>query len=129
MALDENKFSHITVTTDGEDDEVVIQAGARPTTASQPEETPVADDGSHAVPHADKRSAEHVPKAQSTAKKKTDATSLKSTSKKAAKDDDYHETTLEDLSETKMSITQRVIFILLAVFLVAFVVYYIINFC
>ncbi len=118
---DAQKFSHISVASDDEDD-VVIEAGvprARAQAAPQEREASqaVAARPSAVAPEAQAR-PDDSPKP---AAARPDATRAAG---KASKQE-YKETTLDDLEGTKMSGMQKGIIAVAAVGIVAFVVYYI----
>lgn len=105
MSLDETKFSHITVTSDDED-EFVIQAGARtgsPSRDAAPEPSTVPDEA---------------------LERETPAPAPSEPSSRASSDDEYHQTTLEDLETTPMSTTQKVVIVAALLLIAGFVVYY-----
>ncbi|MEY8562894.1 hypothetical protein AALA21_07535 [Eggerthellaceae bacterium 3-80] len=118
MSEKQPTFSHITVHAEDEDD-FVIQAGAKPSTAN-PEE---------AVLQAEKQKAAKQPAAdaQRQSVPKTQVKSAEKPVKKPTKDDGYHETTLEDLQSSPMSSMQKVI-IALALILIACAVVYCVFF-
>lgn len=118
---DAQKFSHISVTSDDEDD-VVIEAGApraRAQAAPQEREASqaVAARPSAVAPEAQAR-PDDSPKP---AAARPNATRVAG---KASKQE-YKETTLDDLEGTKMSGMQKGIIAVAVVGIVAFVVYYI----
>ena len=107
-------FTHIVV---NEEDDVVIQAGTQPAPSSE-KGAPAADsrsEGSEAVAQSPAR-----PDASDAARK---AVSKRTERAKAAKDKEYRETTLDDLSGSPMSVTQKVIIGLCLVGVIAAVVY------
>lgn len=111
MAAGEPKFSHITVTPDDEDD-VVIQAGARPARAAAPAADPAfapvartVDD--EAVEPADDEAAAPEPAGED-----------------SAKDGGYQGTTLDDLEAAPMPIAQKIVLALGAVAVIAIVAWY-----
>lgn len=103
MSLDETKFSHITVTSDDEDD-VVIHAGApvKPAPQVPVESTP--------APAAEESPAPQQEPAQPT-------------KKKSRRSDDYRPTTAEDLASAPMSTTQKVVIAVAVVLFIAVVVW------
>lgn len=103
MATGEPKFSHITVTPDDEDD-VVIQAGARP--ARSVAQVP--------VPVDEEASPTEAPEEQPV----EDAPS------KRAEDKGYQETTLEDLKAAPMPLVQKIVLAAAAVGVIAIVAWY-----
>lgn len=140
---DQQRFSHITVSTD-DDDEIVIHAGApasgiasqmADTGAAAPEPSAVdaADEvadavaprpESHVAPTTDDASEASVD-ASETASRDGGAVAVESTraTDRAKRKDEYRETTLEDLEETKAPLTQRIVIVIAVLLIVAFVVY------
>ena len=141
MAQGEKKFSHITVTSD-EDDDFVIQAGVPAGSRSAaPDEAQAAcedeaageasaqggeagneagreDDEADGVERADEAIADEeadgpLPDAGRSA-----------SARSGKKKDAYRETTMEDLEATPMSLTQKVIIALALLLVVVAVVYY-----
>lgn len=112
MALDDTRFSHITVT-DDEDDDVVIHAGARPVAAGgaarNEAPAPAPEDPRDADPAAARAGEQAAP---------ADPPS----SSKAGKE--YRETTAEDLEAGPMSLMQKVIIVVAVLLVIAFAVYY-----
>ncbi len=146
----EKKFQHITVTP--EDEDVVIYAGA-PSPEKVAEELPEEsgyEDVEEALAYEDRPSAASEGEADETepASDLPDETGYedvvealgdealedeereqkpdKPLAKTApqTKKDDYHETTLEDLKTTKMSMMQKVIIVVAIVAVIAFTVYW-----
>lgn len=107
MASGEPKFSHITVTADDEDD-VVIEAGARPATPVAPREEPSAAVQAEAP----------------VARRKPEPVAADEAPEKRSKDDDYRETTIDDLKSTPMPLAQKIVLAVAAVAVVGIVVYY-----
>ncbi len=108
-------FTHIVV---NEEDDVVIQAGTQPAPSSE-KDAPASDsrsEGSEAVAQSPAR-----PDASDAGDGK--AVSKRTERAKAAKDKEYRETTLDDLSGSPMSVTQKVIIGLCLVGVIAAVVY------
>lgn len=135
MASDQ-RFSHITVNAN-EDDDVVIQAGAcapiaqtRPQTweQSHPDQAqygeskpaaqaqaPQEEPAEYCEPEPEPEPVtEHVP-----------ASAKAPTSQRPAKHQEYHEQTLEDLDAGPMSKMQKIVLACVALFIVGFAVYYI----
>ena len=109
MALDDTRFSHITVTADDEDD-VVIHAGARPEPAARPAAGPAGSQDEERprpveAPEGERRPAQPSVPASSA-------------------DKGYRETTAEDLEGSPMSLMQKAIIVIAALFVVGFVAYY-----
>lgn len=102
MAAGEPKFSHITVTPD-EDDDVVIQAGARPARPVAPTPRP---DPVPAAPSADEASAPEPVEAT------------------PSEDEGYRETTLDDLKAVPMPVAQKIVLALGVVGVIAVVAWY-----
>ena len=101
-------FTHIVV---NEEDDVVIQAGTQPAPSSEKD-----------APAADSRSEGSEAVAQSPARSDaSDAGDGKAVSKRT--DKEYRETSLDDLSGSPMSVTQKVIIGLCLVGVIAAVVY------
>ena len=107
MAAGDPKFSHITVTPDDEDD-VVIQAGARPARTAAPTPAPSADDA--VVEPDDAASGE--PEA------------VEEREEPSAEDEGYQGTTLDDLEAAPMPIAQKIVLALGAVAVIAVVAWY-----
>lgn len=111
MAAGDPKFSHITVTPDDEDD-VVIQAGARPArpvapvpaAASAPVAQPVDVEASE---QADDEAPEHDPVEDA-----------------PGEEMGYQETTLDDLKAAPMPVAQKIVLALGAVGVIAAVAWY-----
>lgn len=99
MAQDETKFSHITVTSDDEDD-VVIHAGLRSTTPPAPA---VATPEPEAAPVLEPAPEPPAPEAR--------------------RKDDYRETTAEDLESEPMSLMQKALIAIAVVLVVAVAAY------
>ena len=133
MTGDAQKFSHISVASDDEDD-VVIEAGAPRSrsyeegeSASQPagDEAPAraaateatAADGGEGSSEPPSRAS--IPAPERAAKADKPATASASTRK------GYEETTLEDLESTKMSGMQKGIIAVALIGIAAFIVYYV----
>lgn len=112
MAAAEPKFSHITVTADDEDD-VVIQAGAR-STRPEAEEAPRPE-----APAPRRVGASAGESAGEAAHERAEAPAPAS----KGKQDDYRETTLDDLKAAPMSPMQKVILALAGVGVVLIVAY------
>ena len=113
MAAGEPKFSHITVTPDDEDD-VVIEAGARPSRSATPA-APRAEEPVAAPVEAPKAPA--APEAPARAE-------ADDAPKKRAKDADYQETTIDDLKAAPMPLAQKIVLALAAVGVIAIAVYF-----
>lgn len=133
MTGDAQKFSHISVASDDEDD-VVIEAGA-PRSRSYGEGEPAAQ------PSGDEAAASEVPieaaeaaggegPSESPSRASTPAPERAAKADKPAKASaparkGYEETTLEDLEGTKMSGMQKGIIAVALIGIVAFIVYYV----
>ena len=110
MAVDDSKFSHITVTADDEDD-LVIEAGARTSRPVEPaqerlERKLVAEQGEARVPVSDaveERAAED----SAAARKK--------------KDEGFRETTMDDLKSDPMPFAQKIVLAFAAIGVLAIV--------
>ena len=100
MAAGDPKFSHITVTPDDEDD-VVIQAGARPARTAAPTPVPAP---APTAPSADEAVEERE--------------------EPSAEDEGYQGTTLDDLEAAPMPIAQKIVLALGAVAVIAVVAWY-----
>lgn len=122
MSLDQTKFSRITVTDDEEDD-VVIHAGMRPAPTSPSSSSGVApiDDGSDGESKTQADQQQNREKAPASAKSETPRSDASPNSPKA--DKSYHETTAEDLKATPMSLTQKIVIVLAALLIIAFIAY------
>lgn len=111
MAAGEPKFSHITVTPD-EDDDVVIQAGARPARPVAPTPRP---DPVPAAPSADEAAVGLVVD-EASAPEPVEAT--------PSEDEGYRETTLDDLKAAPMPVAQKIVLALGVVGVIAVVAWY-----
>lgn len=121
----QGEFKHITVTP-AEEDDVVINAGvARPSEALSPsfdEGLEVAENFNDEL----EEEAASLPESQAEFVKvaaEMPAT-RKAQSKRAPKEDDYHEATLEDLKGEPMSLTQKVVIIAAVVCIIGAFAYY-----
>ena len=110
MAAGDTKFSHITVNAN-DDDDVVIQAGARPA-------RPAADPAPH-VPEA--APASEVPAAP---ERSAPAPADAATASRPRDKKGYRPTTADDLKAEPMSTMQKAIIVLALVGIAAFVAYY-----
>lgn len=110
VAAGEPKFSHITVTPDDEDD-VVIQAGARPTRPADP---------APASPCEEEPAPEPEPAAANGSSTDEDARPKR----EKAGNEGYRETTMDDLKAAPMPLAQKVVLALAAVGVVAIVAWY-----
>lgn len=106
----EPKFSHITVTPDDEDD-VVIQAGARPARPADP---------APASPCEEEPAPEPEPAAANGSSTDEDARPKR----EKAGNEGYRETTMDDLKAAPMPLAQKVVLALAAVGVVAIVAWY-----
>lgn len=118
MAAGDPKFSHITVTPDDEDD-VVIQAGARPARTAAPTAAPTP------VPAP----APTAPGADDAVVEPDDAASgepeaVEEREEPSAEDEGYQGTTLDDLEAAPMPIAQKIVLALGAVAVIAVVAWY-----
>lgn len=107
MAAGDPKFSHITVTPDDEDD-VVIQAGARPARTAAPTPVPAP--------------APTAPSADDAASGEPEA--VEEREEPSAEDEGYQGTTLDDLEAAPMPIAQKIVLALGAVAVIAVVAWY-----
>ena len=106
MVAGEPKFSHITVTPDDEDD-VVIQAGARPTRPADPAPaSPCEEEPAPAAANGSSTDEDARPK------------------REKAVNEGYRETTMDDLKAAPMPLAQKVVLALAAVGVVAIVAWY-----
>ena len=110
MVAGEPKFSHITVTPDDEDD-VVIQAGARPPRPADP---------APASPCEEEPAPEPEPAAANGSSTDEDARPKR----EKAGNEGYRETTMDDLKAAPMPLAQKVVLALAAVGVVAIVAWY-----
>ena len=110
MVAGEPKFSHITVTPDDEDD-VVIQARARPTRPADP---------APASPCEEEPAPEPEPAAANGSSTDEDARPKR----EKAGNEGYRETTMDDLKAAPMPLAQKVVLALAAVGVVAIVAWY-----
>ena len=108
MAAGDPKFSHITVTPDDED-EVVIQAGARPARTAAPTPVPAP--------------APTAPSADGAVVEPDDAASGEPEAVEE-RDEGYQGTTLDDLEAAPMPIAQKIVLALGAVAVIAVVAWY-----
>lgn len=113
MAAGEPKFSHITVTPDDEDD-VVIQAGARPSrpVAEAPAQAPAP---APTDPSAGEAAAGRAVE---------EAVAPEPAEEGPAEDAGFQETTLDDLEPAPMPVAQKVVLALGAVGVIAVVAWY-----
>lgn len=111
MAAGEPKFSHITVTPDDEDD-VVIQAGARPARAAAPAAEPAFAPAARTV---DDEAVEQAAE---------DAAAPEPADEDSAEDAGFQETTLDDLESAPMSVAQKIVIALGVVGVIAVVAWY-----
>lgn len=121
-------FTHITVSTD-DDDDVVIQAGI----ADGPAE---AEEGTEAADEAAEPAADAPEEAEPDADAEADADAVEPEAAPApepaaapaeaprAERDGYRETTLDDLAEGKMSTTQKAVIVVALLGIAAFVAWY-----
>lgn len=131
MTGDAQKFSHISVASDDEDD-VVIEAGA-PRSRSYGEGEPVSQPaGDEATSAANKTAAadggegsSEPPSRASTPAPERAAKADKPAKASAPARKGYEETTLEDLEGTKMSGMQKGIIAVALIGIAAFIVYYV----
>ena len=131
MTGDAQKFSHISVASDDEDD-VVIEAGA-PRSRSYGEGEPAAQPaGDEATSAANKTAAagggegpSESPSRASTPAPERAAKADKPAKTSAPARKGYEETTLEDLEGTKMSGMQKGIIAVALIGIAAFIVYYV----
>ena len=110
MAVDDSKFSHITVTADDEDD-LVIEAGARTSRPVEPtqerlERKPVAERGEVRVPVSDAVEEQAAEEAAAARKKK---------------DEGFRETTMDDLKSDPMPFAQKIVLAFAAIGVLAIV--------
>lgn len=133
---DDLKFTHISVTSD-EDEDVVIQAGApsaAPATSgvSSPAVKQVTEPQAAVTPEARATPVTEMPVASKPASAAAPQPAPKpasaAASKTAKKKDGYHETTLEDIESVKMSGTQKAVIAVAVLAIIAFVVYYVFTF-
>ncbi len=132
MTGDAQKFSHISVASDDEDD-VVIEAGA-PRSRSYREGEPAAQPaGDEATSAANKTAAadggegpsESPSRASTPAPERAAKADKPARKASAPARKGYEETTLEDLEGTKMSGMQKGIIAVALIGIVAFIVYYV----
>lgn len=109
-----NTFSHITVSTDDEDD-VVIQAGIR----EEPVSADVSSDQETCAPGQN----EPAPSVGSGSVADDDSTE-EATPASHTREESYHETRLEDLKDIPMPVIQKVIILIAVVSIIGVVVYY-----
>ena len=114
MAAGDPKFSHITVTPDDEDD-VVIQAGARPARTAAPTPVPAP---APTAPSAD----DAVVEPDDAARGEPEA--VEEREGPSAEDEGYQGTTLDDLEAAPMPIAQKIVLALGAVAEIAVVAWY-----
>ena len=109
MAAGDPKFSHITVTPDDEDD-VVIQAGARPARTAAPTPVPAP--------------APTAPSAEPDDAASGEPEAVEEREEPSAEDEGYQGTTLDDLEAAPMPIAQKIVLALGAVAVIAVVAWY-----
>lgn len=121
---EEKKFSLISVNA-GDDDDIVIQAGAAPAASSRVASEP--------VDSAADRAAEPATAREQAAPVEESPSAAPSESAGRAEDvagtddaDGYKPTTLDDLKRSSMSTTQRVVIVIAALAIIAFVVRYVV---
>ncbi len=121
---EEKKFSLISVNA-GDDDDIVIQAGAAPAASSRVASEP--------VDSAADRPAEPATAREQTAPVEEPPSAAPSESAGRAEDvagtddaDGYKPTTLDDLKRSSMSTTQRVVIVIAVLAIIAFVVRYVV---
>ena len=133
MTGDAQKFSHISVTSDDEDD-VVIEAGAPRSrsygegeSASQParDEAPARAAATEAAEADGGEGSSESPSRASTPAPERAAKADKPATASASTRKGYEETTLEDLESTKMSGMQKGIIAVALIGIAAFIVYYV----
>ena len=133
MTGDAQKFSHISVASDDEDD-VVIEAGAPRSrsygegeSASQPagDEAPARAAATEATAADGGEGSSEPPSRASTPAPECAAKADKPATASASTRKGYEETTLEDLESTKMSGMQKGIIALALIGIAAFIVYYV----
>lgn len=117
MTGDAQKFSHISVASDDEDD-VVIEAGAPRFRSYGEGESAAQPAGDEAAASAAKRVSTPAP--ERAAKADKPARKASAPARKG-----YEETTLADLEDTKMSGMQKGIIAVALIGIVAFIVYYV----
>lgn len=115
---DTTGFSHITVSTD-DDDDVVIQAGI----AEGAFEEPAEEAGERAV-EADDPAEEELPESECEATPAAAELGAGETRRAAADDDGYRETTLDDIEGAKMSTTQKAVIVVALLGIIAFAAWY-----
>lgn len=138
---DDMKFSHITVTTDDEDD-VVIQAGAKSPASVVPDRAAIEGAAEDAAAVAAKVASASVSDQSTTAGAPAVAATATGASQTAAQiaaasehasrgakpsgasKDTYHATTLEDIESTKMPLAQKVVIALAVLGVAGFAVWY-----
>lgn len=116
---DTTGFSHITVSTD-DDDDVVIQAGIADSafeelTDAESGEGPAdagISDGEEAVAESETSTADELPVAEKP--------------RRSATDDGYRETTLDDIEGSPMPTTQKAVIVVALLGIIAFVAWYLI---
>ena len=114
MAAGDPKFSHITVTPDDEDD-VVIQAGARPARTAAPTPVPAP---APTAPSADDAVVEPDDAASG------EPEAVEEREEPSAEDEGYQGTTLDDLEAAPMPNAQKIVLALGAVAVIAVVAWY-----
>ena len=133
MTGDAQKFSHISVASDDEDD-VVIEAGAPRSrsygegeSASQPagDEAPARAAATEAAEADGGEGSSEPPSRASTPASERAAKADKPATASASARKGYEETTLEDLESTKMSGMQKGIIAVALIGIAAFIVYYV----
>lgn len=108
MAAGESKFSHITVTPDDEDD-IVIQAGARPARFADP---------------APASPREEEPASEPAAANGSSTDEGAQPKREKAENEGYRETTMDDLKAAPMPLAQKIVLALAAMGVVAIVAWY-----
>lgn len=124
---DEKRFSHITVNA-GEDDDVVIQAGAYAPAGPAPTQTwdePQVDQAQGEDAEAPAFETPHPQHAYQPAEQNVEEAAPAHHAQHAKRDErDEFEQTLEDLDAGPMSKMQKTVLVCVALFIIGFAVYY-----
>lgn len=121
---EEKKFSLISVNA-GDDDDIVIQAGAAPAASSRAASEPV-DSAADRTAEPTTARGQAAPVEEPPSVAPSESAGRAEDAAGADDADGYQPTTLDDLKRSSMSTTQRVIVVIAALAIIAFVVRYVV---